>query len=144
MNVQTYGARNEILLSMGYVDYQTYLASPLWIAIRAKAFLTHGNTCRICGKPAEVIHHTGYSRDTLEGKNLDSLAPLCNKCHLVIEFDKKGKKRTFVNAHSIYTRMIKETRRKKVKSKSCWKCGRDLNRILPTCPACRGIRKDAR
>ena len=152
MVTQTYGARNAILLEMGFANYKAYLASPKWALIRFRAWLTHGRICRICKAPADVLHHIGYNRDTLEGRNLDSLVPLCNGCHLAVEFDGRGNKRTFVSAHTTYVKLLKGSKASSRKKRGkpgwrnhgeCWRCGRDLNRRLPTCPACRGVRKTA-
>lgn len=73
--------RNQVLLSMGYTDYRFYLNSPLWAKIRKKALKVAGYRCRLCGQFARVVHHTEYSRATLEGLTTKTLWALCHNCH---------------------------------------------------------------
>lgn len=70
-----------VLSSLGFADYASYLASALWESIRIKAFARWGRQCRGCGGPACQIHHSNYALGTLDGTNLNGLWPICRQCH---------------------------------------------------------------
>lgn len=85
-----YEERDKTLREMGYSDYKAYLKSPLWRDISERVLKTQP-TCRVCGRPSEVVHHRSYYRTVLEG-TLDSLlVALCHDCHHHIEFDEGHK-----------------------------------------------------
>ncbi len=67
-------------------DYQVYLASPEWKAIRARVWERDGHKCLGCGARAEVVHHKSYARCVLDGFDDDALVSLCHACHGFIEF----------------------------------------------------------
>lgn len=79
--------------SLGFDSYSAYLASPLWKQIKIKVWAKYGRLC-FCGNSATEIHHRNYSLDTMKGKNLAGLIPICNVCHQAISLDKKGIKRS--------------------------------------------------
>lgn len=91
---KAYGARNRILVRLGFADYAAYLASPLWRKIRRRA-LTDGRgerrQCR-CGEPAEQIHHARYTEANLTGRSLKGLVPACDACHRKAEWNDRGEK----------------------------------------------------
>lgn len=86
-----YAARNATLLTMGFTNYNKYLASELWATIRKAVLERDKNQCRICvrtsKKSAKAVHHLSYSRETLEGKRLGNLIAICHGCHRRMEFD---------------------------------------------------------
>lgn len=73
-------------------DYQLYLESALWKTIRQRVLDRDGNTCKRCGKGAQVVHHKSYDREVLDGFRDEALVSLCKRCHEEIEFtfDKNG------------------------------------------------------
>lgn len=61
-------------------NYEAYLASPEWDALREKAMNRDDRKCRVCGRAAEQVHHHKYPKDW----NDDCLANLvcaCGTCH---------------------------------------------------------------
>lgn len=107
MASQTYQDRNDTLKFMGYASYAEYLASPLWTSIREKVYKYKGTKCVLCNKDATCVHHRGYGLDTLEGTNLTPLVPLCNGCHMRIEFKSKGDKRSLKGVERSFNSMLK-------------------------------------
>ena len=71
-------------------QYQLYLESDVWLAIRDRVLERDGNTCQCCGRPAKVVHHRDYSNSTMTGESIDRLISLCKKCHKFIHRDDKG------------------------------------------------------
>lgn len=96
--VETYSTRDKRLVRLGYRCYREYLCSPLWSGIRARVFKEKGIGCRGCGKRATSIHHMSYRTDVLRGLNIIPLFPVCESCHVLIEFTSTGVKRTFMQA----------------------------------------------
>jgi len=90
-----YKRRDEKLKKMGYGSYAEYLQSELWTKIRRKGFACKGGTCVCCSRSANLLHHRSYGIETLTGKNIGSLIPMCKDCHDYIEFDQYGNKRGF-------------------------------------------------
>lgn len=138
----TYAARNELLLAMGYASYDAYLNSALWKTIRAAALRKYGKHCGVCGRPTHLIHHKGYGRDTLEGRTLDHLIPLCDPCHKRVEFKQSGKKRTIPEANLVLVRMLRCVRKAKPRvasagpGRSCM-CGKLSQKYQKVCKKCR-------
>lgn len=78
----------ELLRSLGFGSYSEYLASPLWRSIRQRVYEAKGRVCVSCEiNAAEDIHHDRYDRDTLVGKTLKYLRPLCRHCHEIVHGD---------------------------------------------------------
>jgi len=68
-----------------YPDYDTFLISPKWAALREVALQRDGYACRLCGSPASVqVHHRRYRR-TWDQTRLDDLTCLCAVCHGIHE-----------------------------------------------------------
>jgi hypothetical protein len=84
--IAPYAMRNAILRDLGFPSYKAYLKSDLWYSIRKTLFSAKGHNCHLCQKYASQVHHSAYDRDTLRGKCLDHLHPICRKCHKAIEF----------------------------------------------------------
>lgn len=64
----------------GYGGYDEYIASRLWLMIRSRV-LNASRRCVRCGERATQVHHGNYAKETLLGKDLDSLYPVCRDCH---------------------------------------------------------------
>lgn len=73
-----------------YADYETYLRSPLWQAIRDRALKLAGNECAACPNKATQVHHRDYRLRVLLGEDLTPLVALCAACHKKV--DKVGKR----------------------------------------------------
>lgn len=86
-----YGARREVLLAMGFMNYQEYLASALWASIRRRV-LAKNAACVACGGPATQVHHGRYTRPVMEGRELRHLYSVCDDCHRHSEYTRKGQK----------------------------------------------------
>ena len=80
--------RDQILRSIGFQSYAEYLESDKWKSIRKIILRRDGFRCRVCGAPAENVHHRVYSRATLAGQSQGyrHLMSLCRKCHIDAEF----------------------------------------------------------
>lgn len=95
MSKETYQTRDATLAVMGYASYADYLASDLWGSVKRRAWAAHGRACRLCKYKATELHHTDYTRQTLTGKDLSGLVPVCRRCYESLEFTPAGEKRTF-------------------------------------------------
>jgi hypothetical protein len=84
----------------GFATYRDYLRSDLWQDIRERVLDLHDRTCRLCSCVATQVHHRHYGIRTLTGKTPVHLLPVCGGCHVRIEFDPDGKKRTAKQAES--------------------------------------------
>lgn len=74
-----------LLRELGFRSYAEYLASPLWRSIRQRVYEAKGRVCLACEiNIAEDIHHDRYDRDTLMGRSLKHLRPLCRHCHEIV------------------------------------------------------------
>src|SRR3990167_11031287 len=95
--MEEYADRNELLLSLGFKDYRTYLRSALWKDIRIRK-LELDSECFACGRGAEStivqVHHGKYTRENLLGNTLNDLYTVCSGCHKKIEVTRSGFKRT--------------------------------------------------
>lgn len=90
-------------------DYELYLASDLWKTIRERVWVRDGLACRVCNSRAEVVHHTSYDRDVLDGNRDEALVSLCHDCHSAIEFnfvDRRKVKNGLKKANSKLTAML--------------------------------------
>jgi hypothetical protein len=70
------------LADLGFASYRDYLNSALWAGIRSRVYDVKGRTCIRCKeRPATEVHHTKYDDDTLAGRSIISLVPVCRDCH---------------------------------------------------------------
>lgn len=90
---RTYTERNAILISIGFDTYAAYLKSDTWAGISSQV-LAKGKKCWVCHRKrsATQCHHDIYTRRNLLGETLSGIYPICNFCHMAIEFKKKGKR----------------------------------------------------
>lgn len=85
--LSAYRQRLNVLRAMGFVDYDAYLASPLWRSIRERKLLDDDRECYGCGAlGCYQVHHDSYAREVLEGKAPDELFVTCDECHRRCEF----------------------------------------------------------
>ncbi len=112
-----YTDRNQVLVELGYADYNQYQASPLWKKIRAKVFAVKGRGCWLCDQQAICIHHIDYAKDTLLGRSLDGLVPLCNTCHGVVEFLPDKKKRSLRASQRTYKALLTQAKHLGIRSR---------------------------
>lgn len=89
-----YTARNLTLKKLGFKSYAEYLRSKTWKTIKSVVRQLRGKFCSCCHRLGPQIHHTDYSAETLSGKKLTSLYPICDKCHTEIERMDDGTKST--------------------------------------------------
>uniref|UniRef100_A0A6M3XHW9 HNH endonuclease n=1 Tax=viral metagenome TaxID=1070528 RepID=A0A6M3XHW9_9ZZZZ len=70
-------------------EYDTYLESEEWKALRTRIFEQANGRCVLCNRPANNLHHRTYER---VGKELDGdVTALCRDCHALFhEFYKTG------------------------------------------------------
>ena len=79
--VDPWEVRKASLRALDFADYQAYLASDLWRKIRAKVYATKGKGCSFCDGAATQVHHNDYKSNTMRGKNINGLLPVCGDCH---------------------------------------------------------------
>lgn len=106
---ETYNDRNIILKELGFDSYPDYLKSELWAFVRRSAWAKYGSTCLLCKEKASVLHHFSYTKEVLQGKQLDKLKPLCNECHHKVEFDENDSKRTLLEAQNFFVDLLKKS-----------------------------------
>ena len=70
-------------LVLGFQNYDDYLVSSLWKAIRRRV-LQKSDRC-LCGRRSTTVHHATYAIDVLRGDTLDGLISSCRKCHKAAE-----------------------------------------------------------
>uniref|UniRef100_A0A6M3XZJ3 HNH endonuclease n=1 Tax=viral metagenome TaxID=1070528 RepID=A0A6M3XZJ3_9ZZZZ len=70
-------------------EYDAYLESEEWKALRTRIFEQANGRCVLCNRPANNLHHRTYER---VGKELDGdVTALCRDCHALFhEFYKTG------------------------------------------------------
>lgn len=74
---------------------QSFYKSQAWQAVRKRALIRDGFTCRFCGARAtEVDHIKELTPDNITDRqvslNLDNLQSLCHVCHTVKTMEDKG------------------------------------------------------
>jgi len=76
-------------------DYNAYLSSPTWEAIRQTKLKAAGYQCETgCGRRAREVHHRDYRPRVLSGEDLTPLVALCTECHQVVEQDDRAENAT--------------------------------------------------
>jgi len=72
--------RHERVTVLGFEDYDHYLRSPVWKAVKARYRASGMPMSCMCGATDVQIHHLTYDRVGGDELNED-LAPLCRRCH---------------------------------------------------------------
>jgi 5-methylcytosine-specific restriction endonuclease McrA len=72
-----------------WANYNAYLRSPAWRALRGKVLQRDDRTCQGCGRPnvASQVHHLHYDR--VGHEMMFDLVSVCDACHEAIHADKK-------------------------------------------------------
>jgi hypothetical protein len=117
--LKCYEKRSFVLSHLGYTSYPEYLASDEWKAIRDAALASHPH-CRICEKPAKVVHHMDYDEGTLLGLWPERLAQLCRECHQTIEFRPNGEKSSVEKANNRLFYLLSITPGPSLKERKRW------------------------
>lgn len=81
-SIEEYKRRNRMLERYGYKDYQDFLNSPFWKAmkedLKKRDFY---KKCHCCGEEGNMeLHHIKY-KNFLDGASKKNIFPLCRKCH---------------------------------------------------------------
>ena len=87
-----YQQLSDSIRELGFSTYKGYCSSPLWREIRRRAFAEKGRECVCCNSTAKVIHHRNYKPETMSGKSIKALVPLCGRCHFDVEHKSDGTK----------------------------------------------------
>lgn len=88
-----YADRNRIIKLMSFKNYGDYLKSPHYATIRKRVLKKNNGKCRCCcERKGKQVHHVEYTEDNLRGRSLDGMIPICDECHILIEFDDVGGK----------------------------------------------------
>lgn len=78
----TYESFEQRLAGLGFATYADYLNSALWKGIRSRVYGTKGRICIRCkSHRATQIHHAQYDVETLAGRCILHLIPICRSCH---------------------------------------------------------------
>ncbi len=80
-----YRERNEQLPHLGNSTYAEYLKSPEWAEIRSRVLKRFPICCR-CDRTASQVHHFSYHPAVILGRCDSHLLPVCEPCHVAIEF----------------------------------------------------------
>lgn len=104
-----YAIRNQLLASLGWSSYASYLLSDTWTQIRSRVLVARP-ACACCGRPAITVHHLVYTKSCLLGKLDGDLVSLCGACHHAIEFKADGSKATPKGANIMLRRLTKINR----------------------------------
>lgn len=103
---ETYRARDENLLALGFASYASYLAGELWRSIRKHVMIRDRRSCRCCRARANHVHHDSYAVEVLKGKSSDRLYAVCKACHEKLEFRPDGTKRSFEEVRQALRSML--------------------------------------
>ena len=140
--MNAYQQRNEILLKLGYVDYQQYLNSSLWKSISRRVLEVAEHKCRRCDSDARQVHHLEYTEAALKGQDDSKLFPTCRSCHKYAERTKGGRKRSLKQANAILNSKVDWSVQPKLHSKrdrseeKCGSCGKRKKSHWRMCKKC--------
>lgn len=76
--------KRELKDSLSYLrfySYGDYLKSQVWQKIRKEVLESNSWQCKYCDRKASQVHHESYDLDTMSGRNLRYLTPVCWSCH---------------------------------------------------------------
>ena len=126
-----YERRDELLRSLGYTSYRSYIESELWTSIKARVRIRSTGLCEFCRKKrSRNVHHRSYSKEVLLGTDLTKLIDLCGGCHLKIEIigGKRRRKRGFQKVEKMLSRQLAARDRQLIGEQPtvesyCSKCG---------------------
>lgn len=85
-------------------EYQAYLNSPKWQAIRKRLYRKYEYRCDLCGSPKNLnVHHITY--ENLGEEKDEDLTVLCQKCHSKLH---DGNYTFFDDLCNAYTRVFED------------------------------------
>ncbi len=115
-----------------FINYDLYINSRKWKAIRKRIFKLRGKKCEMCGSRSSIhVHHLTYKR--FGGDELDEdLLVVCSECHHGLHPD-KPKSLTVISKNNAGPRRQLKDRIKATK-KFLQFGGRD--KYAPKCPTC--------
>ena len=87
-------------------EYETYMRSALWQAIRKEVLDRDCYKCLACGDPANEVHHRSYDPEVLEGRDNSKLASICGRCHNRIHYSDENVKLTRSKTEKMLSSMI--------------------------------------
>ena len=87
-----YRQRDKALAMHGYLNYQTYMQSAVWVDKRNRVLRMFDKQCEICKSPACCVHHRWYTIENLFGTSTNGMVAICEYCHTSIEIDENGNK----------------------------------------------------
>jgi len=128
-------------------DYNAYLSSPTWEAIRQTKLEAAGYQCETgCGRRAREVHHRDYRPRVLSGEDLTPLVALCTECHQVVEQDDRGRKRdAWQDKERILAELVAGAGRLARGRDTAWyELGNDALRPDKIAAACLGAARKAR
>ena len=113
---------------MARKEYQKYITSSNWAAVRNDAVMQANNKCEVCGSLKRLnVHHLSYKN--LGNEEPGDLIVLCSKCHMI--------------EHGLIK--IKKKRKRTKKKKAIYKKRKPLTwggRVKRVCPSCREYLKE--
>ncbi len=107
-----------------WANYEEYLQSAEWKALREEAKERAGRMCENCGANANlVVHHWRYP-DLLTHDDLENLVTLCRPCHDDLHIDK------IAGTREQYVKLIKDlTMRERQRNKAVYDRLADLSQV---------------
>lgn len=87
-------------------EYERYMKSPLWQAIRKEVLDRDDHKCMTCGDPANEVHHRSYSPEVMDGRDNSKLTSLCGRCHNRIHYGSDNFKLTRSKTEKLLSSMI--------------------------------------
>lgn len=69
------------LRELRFYDYEDYLKSQVWQKICKEVLENNSWQCKYCEKKTSRVYHESYDLDTMSGRNLRYLIPVCWSCH---------------------------------------------------------------
>lgn len=97
-------------------EYNDYMASPLWKAIRERVLQRDKGLCVGCGHRASQVHHRNYSQSVMSGRNIKPLASLCRQCHDTIHSNEDGTRCSLHQTEANFIDLVKSFQERKVAS----------------------------
>ena len=75
-----YRKRNELVVGLGFKNYQQYLKSRHWWSLRYEVYKERDHRCERCGREKNLqVHHIIY--DHIGKEPLEDLEIICSGCH---------------------------------------------------------------
>lgn len=90
-----YAVRDKTIKRLGFDDYPSYLASPLWKSIRLRVLKRANWKFEVCDKGfATEVHHRSYCFAAMTGRQSSFLVATCRECHDKAEFAGEHRRKT--------------------------------------------------